>query len=102
MGPAVYGSARSGGSHRSTRQLLRDEQEVHLEPKIRDSLWPDTFVSESGLTGLIAQVREALGDDRQHFRYIRTVHGFGCALSASVAEPAAKANDEDGSWSRAA
>jgi DNA-binding winged helix-turn-helix (wHTH) protein len=86
---------------RGARRLLRGGKELHLEPKalellglllerrpeavakpeIRDRLWPDTFVSESNLTGLVAQVREALGDDPRQPRYIRTVHGFGYAFA---------------------
>src|SRR5262245_43517960 len=65
------------------RQLFRAGTRVHLEPKalellelllarrpeavskaeIQQGLWPDTFVSESSLTGLVAQVRKALADD---------------------------------------
>jgi DNA-binding winged helix-turn-helix (wHTH) protein len=86
---------------RGARQLLRGGRPLHLEPKafellalllerrpeavakpeIRDRLWPDTFVSESNLTGLVAQVRDALGDDPRQPRYIRTVHGFGYAFA---------------------
>ena len=103
-----------------TRQLRRGGTELHLEPKalellglllerrpqavakpeIRDRLWPASFVSESNLTGLVAQVREALGDDPRQPRYIRTVHGYGYAFAgtaeaaptsatAASAEPAA-------------
>lgn len=87
-----------------TRQLLRGAAVVHLEPKarellellvgkrpaavskgdIQERLWPDTFVSESSLTGLVAQLRRALGDDRHQERFIRTVHGFGYAFTAEV------------------
>lgn len=87
---------------RATRQLLRGGQEVHLEPKafelldllierrpeavsraeIRDRLWPKTFVSESNLTTLVAQVRGALGDDRRKPKHIRTVHAFGYAFTS--------------------
>jgi len=90
---------------RGARQLLRGGKALHLEPKalellglllerrplavakteIRDRLWPDTFVSESNLTGLVAQVREALGDDPRQPRYIRTVHGFGYAFADEAA-----------------
>jgi DNA-binding winged helix-turn-helix (wHTH) protein len=86
------------------RQLCRGATSVHLEPKalellalllarhpeavsktqIQRSLWPDTFVSESSLTGLVAQVRKALGDDRAQERFLRTVHGFGYAFSGEV------------------
>ncbi len=94
------------------RQLFRGRSRVHLEPKalellellvarrpeavskseIQGRLWPDTFVSESSLTGLAAQIRKALGDDRAQERFLRTVHGFGYAFSAEIArdaEPAA-------------
>ncbi len=92
---------------RAARQLLRGGKALHLEPKafelldlllqkrpeavakpeIRDRLWPETFVSESNLTGLVAQVRDALGDDPRQPRYIRTVHGFGYAF-AGIGEEA--------------
>ena len=82
------------------RQLLRSGQPVPLEPKayellslllerrpralskaqIRDVVWPQTFVSESTLAVAVNAVREALGDDARHPRFIRTVHGFGYAF----------------------
>lgn len=91
---------------RATRQLLRAGGERHLEPKafelldlllgrrpeavskneIRDRLWPDTFVSESNLTDLVAQVRQGLGDSARRPRFIRTVHGFGYAFAAEATE----------------
>ena len=86
------------------RQLFRGGTRVHLEPKalellellvarrpaavakteIQQRLWPDTFVSESSLTGLVAQVRKALADDRRQERFLRTVHGFGYAFIGAV------------------
>jgi DNA-binding winged helix-turn-helix (wHTH) protein len=86
---------------RASRQLLRGGEDRHLEPKalelldllltrrpeavsksdIRDRLWPGTFVSDSSLTRLVAQIRRALADDRRHPRFVRTVHGFGYAFS---------------------
>lgn len=90
---------------RATRQLLRGGEERRLEPKafelldllverrpeavskqeIRDRLWPGTFVSESSLTGLVAQVRQALDDDPRHPRFVRTVHGFGYSFLSEAA-----------------
>jgi DNA-binding winged helix-turn-helix (wHTH) protein len=91
------------------RQLFRGTAKVHLEPKalellelllvrrpeaiskgeIQRHLWPDTFVSESSLTGLVAQLRKALADDRRQERFLRTVHGFGYAFSGEVPTEAA-------------
>jgi DNA-binding winged helix-turn-helix (wHTH) protein len=90
----------------AARRLLHEGTELHLEPKafellallverrpeavskaeIRDRLWPDTFVSESSLSGLVAQLRKALGDDRRRARVLRTVHGFGYAFVAGAVE----------------
>jgi DNA-binding winged helix-turn-helix (wHTH) protein len=94
---------------RARRQLLRGGQERHLEPKafellelllirrpravakteIQEQLWPDTFVSESNLSGLVAQIRRALDDGAQEARFIRTVHGFGYAFAAEAREDGA-------------
>jgi DNA-binding winged helix-turn-helix (wHTH) protein len=90
------------------RQLFRGRTGVHLEPKtlellelllgrrpeavsksdIQRHLWPATFVSESSLTGLVAQLRKALADDRRQERFLRTVHGFGYAFSGEIATDA--------------
>jgi DNA-binding winged helix-turn-helix (wHTH) protein len=87
-----------------TRRLTREGRPVHLEPKafellelllerrpaavakaaIRDRLWPRTYVSESSLTTLVAQLRRALGEGDQ---FIRTVHGFGYAFDGEAAPP---------------
>ena len=84
-----------------TRRLTREGRPVHLEPKafellelllerrpaavakaaIHDRLWPRTYVSESSLTTLVAQLRRALGKD-EHL--IRTVHGFGYAFDGEA------------------
>jgi DNA-binding winged helix-turn-helix (wHTH) protein len=45
------------------------------------ALWPTTFVTESNLAGLVAEIRRALGDDARDPRFVRTVHGFGYALA---------------------
>jgi DNA-binding winged helix-turn-helix (wHTH) protein len=82
------------------RQVLRDGTEIHLPTKAFDLLctlverrpavvpkhellrliWPDAFVVEANLNVLVGEIRRALGDDPQHPRYIRTVHGVGYAF----------------------
>jgi DNA-binding winged helix-turn-helix (wHTH) protein len=89
-----------------TRQLFARGEEVHLEPKafqvlalllanrpkavskeaIHKELWPGTFVSDGTLTSLLAEVREAIGDDAHESRFVRTVHRFGYAFSGSAQE----------------
>ena len=80
-----------------TRRLLRGEEEVHLSPKafdlltilvanraqamakndLQQTLWPSTFVQETNLAGLVAEIRHALEDDAEQPRFIRTMHRFG-------------------------
>lgn len=82
------------------RQLLAGGEEVHLSPKalqllqaladrrpnavakteLQDQLWPNTYVSESSLPGLVRELRSALADDPRTPLYIRTVHGYGYAF----------------------
>lgn len=80
-----------------TRQLLLNGGEVHLSPKALDllallvehrvravskaelqqRLWPSTFVEETNLASLVAEIRRALGDAAASPRFVRTVYGFG-------------------------
>ena len=89
-----------------TRQLLRSEREVHLSPKAFDlltallrarprarskaelhaHLWPDTFVSESNLAMLVAEVRSAIDDDARAPRFVRTVQRHGYAFHGIATE----------------
>jgi DNA-binding winged helix-turn-helix (wHTH) protein len=89
-----------------TRQLFAESKEVHLQPKafqvlellletrpkavskndIHEKLWPGTFVSDGTLTSLIAEVRDAIGDDAHEPRFVRTVHRFGYAFSGVAHE----------------
>jgi DNA-binding winged helix-turn-helix (wHTH) protein len=95
-----------------TRQLLRDDSEIHLSPKAFDLLcslierrpkvvekaelvqriWPDTFVVDTSLNVLIGEIRRAIADDARRPRYVRTVHGVGyafCGDARNSLEPAA-------------
>jgi len=88
----------------ATRQLLRGTSEVHLSPKafdlltllvetrpravakaeLQNELWPDVFVSETNLAGLVAEIRKALDDDARQPRFVRTAHRFGYAFCGSA------------------
>ena len=80
-----------------TRRLLSDEQELHLSPKafdlltllienrsramskvdLQQKLWPSTYVLETNLAGLVAEIRRVLEDPADDPQYVRTVHSFG-------------------------
>ena len=89
-----------------TRQLLRDGREVALSPKafqlllllvenrsramskeeLHQQLWPSTFVLETNLAGLVAEVRRALEDTADKPAFVRTRHRFGYWFIANVSE----------------
>ncbi len=87
-----------------TRQLLKGGREVHLSPKafellllliderpralskteLQERLWPSTFVGETNLATLVAEIRRAFGESAQDARIVRTVHRFGYRFVADV------------------
>jgi DNA-binding winged helix-turn-helix (wHTH) protein len=89
-----------------TRQLLRGGEVVALSPKafqlvtilverrpraiskteLTEVLWPNTYVAETNLASLIAEIRQAIRDSAQNPRFIRTVHRFGYAFSGTATE----------------
>ena len=80
-----------------TRQLLLDGIDVHVSPKafdlllmlvanrtravskaeLQERLWPATFVEETNVATLVAEVRRVLRDSAANPRFVRTVYGFG-------------------------
>ena len=73
---------RGGSADRARRVIEEDALEVLGLAKegIRDRLWPGTFVSDSTLATVVAEIREALDDDAKQPRFLRTVHGVGYAF----------------------
>jgi len=63
--------------------LLERRPSVVTKAEIHDRVWPKTFVSDSGLTRLVSEVRSALGEDAD---LLRTVHGLGYAFSGDAKE----------------
>jgi DNA-binding winged helix-turn-helix (wHTH) protein len=67
--------------------LLQERPRALTKQEIHERLWPDSFVADSSLARLAAEVRSALGDDAKAPRLLRTVHRFGYAFSGdAVAE----------------
>ena len=103
-----------------TRQLTRENREIHLAPKafhllaalvldrpkvlskavLQERLWPATFVAEANLSNLVAELREALGDPARTPIYIRTAHGFGYAFcgDATVTRSSDRAPEGPSCW----
>jgi len=86
------------------RQLSQGSTEIHLSPKafelltvllanrsravskeeLQQHLWPSTFVEETNLAGLVAEIRRATHDSASSPIFVRTVYGFGYRFVAAV------------------
>ncbi|WP_300616454.1 transcriptional regulator [Dokdonella sp.] len=93
------------------RRVLRNDAELALEPKaygvlvellrkagdvvardtLLDAVWGHRHVTPAVLNRIVAILRRELGDDAEHPRWIRTVHGVGYefigSLETSAEEP---------------
>lgn len=87
-----------------TRQLILKTSELHLSPKafellavllanrsravskaeLQQQLWPSTFVEETNVAGLVAEIRRALRDPAARPMLVRTVYGFGYRFVGDV------------------
>jgi DNA-binding winged helix-turn-helix (wHTH) protein len=65
--------------------LVANRPKALSKTALREQLWPDTFVVEKNLVNLIAEIREALGDNPTNARFIRTVPRFGYAFREAAA-----------------
>ena len=93
-----------------TRQLFAEGAEVHLSPKafellllliqhrsraltkaeLQDWLWPSTFVGETNLATLVAEIRRTLEDSPNDSRFVRTVHRFGYRFVGTIDDETAR------------
>jgi tetratricopeptide (TPR) repeat protein len=62
--------------------LLQHPGEVVTKDELAAACWPRRILSDTVLTTTLNRLRQALGDDKQQI--IKTVHGFGYRLAASV------------------
>ena len=66
--------------------LLDHRPDMVSKEKLLQRVWHGTAVTEASLSVAIAKLREALADDAQHPRFIRTFHRKGYAFIADAAE----------------
>lgn len=72
--------------------LVEGRPRAFSKAELHDRLWAGTFVSDSNLARLVAEVRKTLADPVRRPAFLRTVHGFGyafCGTATPVAREAA-------------
>lgn len=67
--------------------LLRSSPRVVSKSELHERIWKGSYVSDSALSTLIADLRRAIGDIEEP-RMIRTAHGFGYCFRAQVSQVA--------------
>jgi hypothetical protein len=65
-------------------QLLVNGSRAISKAELQQRLWPSTFVEETNLAGLVAEIRRALRDSASSPTFIRTVYGFGYRFVGDV------------------
>ena len=95
------------------RQVTCEGREIHLTPKafdlltllvaeagrvitkkeLHERLWPESFVSDATLVGLVKMLRRTLGDRDARAPIIRTTHGIGYAFVAPIERRPSPAED---------
>jgi TolB-like protein/tetratricopeptide (TPR) repeat protein len=67
--------------------LVENRDRLITKDEIVDSIWKGRIVSDTAVTSRVKSARQALGDDGQRQRVIRTVHGMGYRFVAEVRVP---------------
>jgi len=68
--------------------LAQQRSRALSKAELQQRLWPSTFVGETNLATLVAEIRRVLGDTAAEPEYVRTVHRFGYRFIADVVETA--------------
>jgi TolB-like protein/DNA-binding winged helix-turn-helix (wHTH) protein/tetratricopeptide (TPR) repeat protein len=66
--------------------LVRTRDRVVPKQELLDAVWQDTAVTENTLTQRIKEIREALGDEPQEPRWVKTVSRVGYRFIGDVVE----------------
>ena len=67
--------------------LVTERPRVVPKSEILDKVWNGVFIADTTLAGVIAELRNALGDDAREPRFIRTAHRVGYAFCGDVQTP---------------
>src|SRR5262245_52944430 len=70
--------------------LLEHRDRVVTREELCAQVWPDQFISQATLEGVIRTVRQVVGDSGQAQGIIQTLHGYGYRFVAPVEECSAK------------
>ena len=70
--------------------LIEHAPRVVSKDELHQRLWPDTFVTDATVAGVIKELRRVLGDREGDEPLVRTAHGVGYAFTGTI-----QAGDDD-------
>ena len=71
--------------------LIEQAPRVVSKDELHRRLWPDTFVTDATLAGVVKELRRALGSQGSGEPLVRTTHGVGFAFTGTI-----QTGDSDG------
>lgn len=75
--------------------LLTHRDRVIAKQELREQVWPEQFISDATLEGVIKAVRQAVGDDGRTQWCIQTRRGQGYRFVAALVEPDADCQEAE-------
>ena len=64
--------------------LIEQAPRVVSKDELHRRLWPDTFVTDATIAGVVKELRRALGHQHSGEPLIRTAHGVGFAFTGTI------------------
>ncbi len=68
-------------------KLVEANGQVVTKNELMKAVWGSHCVTENSLNQAISEIRKVVGDNHHHPRYVKTVHGRGYQLCASLDSP---------------
>ena len=76
-------------SFRALSYLIEHRDRIVSKNEFMSAIWPDSIVSEASLSTALKELRQAIGDDGQRQRWVKTVRGHGFRFVGEVEDTAA-------------
>ncbi len=64
--------------------LVEEAPRVVSKDELHRRLWPDTFVTDATIAGVVKELRRVLGGEEDREPLVRTVHGVGYAFTGTI------------------
>lgn len=78
--------------------LIEQAPRVVSKDELHRRLWPDTFVTDATVAGVVKELRRALGNQHSGEPLVRTAHGVGFAFTGTVQTSESDVRADDRYW----